>query len=224
VRILVVEDEKKIATSIHKALRETGFDVDKIHDGHTALDYASETPYDAIVLDVMLPGRDGLSVLERLRAKRIYTPVLILTARGEVSERIAGLELGADDYMAKPFAMRELVARVMALTRRSSIEKSTMLKVADVVMNLLTREVTRAGKPLNLTMREFSLLEFLMREPNRVHSRTRLCEQVWDYHFDPGTNIVDVFITRLRRKLDDGHKVKLLHTIRGVGYRLGPPE
>ena len=223
-RILVVEDEKKIASSIQRALREAGFNVDKVHDGNEALDTAAQTPYDAIVLDVMLPGRDGLSVLQQLRAKSVYTPVLILTARGEVSERIAGLELGADDYMAKPFAMRELLARVVSLTRRSSIEKSTMLKVADLSMNLLTREVTRAGKPLNLTLREFALLEFLMREPGRVHSRTRLCEQVWDYHFDPGTNIVDVFIQRLRRKVDDHHKVKLLHTIRGVGYRLGSEE
>src|SRR5436190_12831669 len=164
-RILLAEDEKKVASFIRKALKEAGYAVDEVHDGNTALDYARYTPYDAIVLDIMMPQRDGLSVLKLLRQQRIETPVLLLTARGEVSERIEGLELGADDYMGKPFAMRELLARVAALTRRSSPEKATMLKVADLTVNVLTREVTRAGQPIALAVREFSLLEYLIRAP-----------------------------------------------------------
>ncbi len=220
-RILIAEDEKKIASFIRKALKEASYAVDEVHDGDSALEFATNTPYDAIILDVMMPGRDGLSVLKLLRAQRIETPVLILTARGEVSERIEGLELGADDYMSKPFSMRELLARVSSITRRASTNKATLLKVADLTMNVLNREVIRAGKSIHLALREFALLEFLMREPGTVHSRTSLCEHVWDYHFDTGTNVVDVYIQRLRRKLDDEHEVKLLHTVRGVGYRLG---
>jgi DNA-binding response OmpR family regulator len=159
-------------------------------------------------------------VLKLLRAQRVDTPVLILTARGEVSERIEGLELGADDYMAKPFAMRELLARVRALTRRASPEKSALVRVGDLKMNGLNGEVTRAGVKIQLAVREFALLEFLMRSPDRVHTRTSLCEHVWDYHFDTGTNVVDVYIQRLRRKIDDGHELILLHTVRGVGYIL----
>lgn len=223
VRILVAEDEKKIASFIRKALQEASFAVDEVHDGNSALESASLTPYDAIILDVMMPGRDGLSVLKLMRAQRIDTPVLLLTARGEVSERIEGLELGADDYMAKPFAMRELLARVSAIVRRASGTKSTLLKVEDLTMNVLTREVSRAGTAIHLALREFALLEYLMRAPGVVHSRTTLCEHVWDYHFDTGTNVVDVYIQRLRRKLDDDHDTKLLQTVRGVGYKLGQP-
>jgi DNA-binding response OmpR family regulator len=219
-RVLIAEDEKKVANFIRKALREASYAVDEVHDGEAALEMALGTPYDAIILDIMLPGRDGLSVLKLLRAQRIDTPVLILTARGEVSERIEGLELGADDYMAKPFAMRELLARVSALTRRASPEKSALLRCGDLKMNGLNREVSRGGVKIHLPMREFALLEFLMRSPDRVHTRTSLCEHVWDYHFDTGTNVVDVYIQRLRRKIDDGHEPKLLHTVRGVGYIL----
>jgi DNA-binding response OmpR family regulator len=179
-----------------------------------------EVSYDAIILDIMMPRRDGLSVLKLLRARLVQTPVLILTARGEVSERIEGLELGADDYMAKPFALRELLARVNAMTRRGFPEKGTLVKIEDLTMNILTREIRRAGTLIRLSAREFALLEFLMRWPDRVHSRTSLCEHVWDYHFDTGTNLVDVYIQRLRRKLDDGHEIKLLHSVRGVGYTL----
>ena len=220
-RILIAEDEKKIASFIRKALKEASYAVDVVHDGISALDLAMSTPYDAIILDVMMPGRDGLSVLKLIRAQRIETPVLVLTARGEVSERIEGLELGADDYMAKPFSMRELLARVSSITRRASTNKATLLKVGDLIMNVLTREVSRVEKSIHLALREFALLEFLMRAPGTVHSRTSLCEHVWDHHFDTGTNVVDVYIQRLRRKLDDDHEVKLLHTVRGVGYRLG---
>lgn len=219
-RVLIAEDEKKVASFIRKALREAGYAVDEVHDGEAALERAIDTPYDAIILDIMLPGRDGLSVLKLLRAQRIDTPVLILTARGEISERIEGLELGADDYMAKPFAMRELLARIGSMTRRAAPEKASLVRVGDLKLNSLSREVTRAGVKISLAVREFALLEFLMRSPDRVHSRTTLCEHVWDYHFDTGTNVVDVYIQRLRRKIDDGHEEKLIHTVRGVGYML----
>ena len=222
-RILLAEDDKKIAGFIRKALREAGYSLDSVADGNEALDLASVTPYAAIILDIMMPGRDGLSVLKLLRERRVQTPVLILTARGEVSERVEGLDHGADDYMSKPFAMRELLARVQAMTRRGTSERATLLKIADLTMNLLTREVRRAGKKVELALREFALLEFLMRSPGIVHSRTSLCEHVWDYHFDTGTNVVDVYIRRLRGKMDDEHEVKLLHTVRGVGYILREP-
>jgi two-component system, OmpR family, response regulator len=220
VRVLLAEDEKKIASFIRKALREAGHAVDEVHRGDEALELAKSTPYDVIVLDVMMPGRDGLSVLRVLRERRNPTPVLLLTARGEVSERIEGLNLGADDYMAKPFAMDELIARVNALMRRSTGERSTLLRVADLTVNLITREVTRAGKKIDLAVREFALLDYLMRSPGRVLTRTQICEHVWDHHFDTGTNVVDVYVQRLRRKIDDGHDEKLLHTVRGVGYML----
>ena len=219
-RILLAEDEKKIASYVRKALREVGYTVDEVHRGDEALELAWTVPYDVIVLDVMMPGRDGLSVLRQLRQRRNNTPVLLLTARGEVSERVEGLNLGADDYMAKPFAMDELVARVQALSRRGSGERATLVRVADLTMNLITREVKRTGEPIALSMREFALLEYLMRTPGRVLTRTQICEQVWDHHFDTGTNVVDVYVQRLRRKIDDGHAGKLLHTVRGVGFVL----
>ena len=219
-RVLVAEDEKKIAQHIRAALREQGFTVDMVHRGDEALEAAMRTPYDALVLDVMMPGRDGLSILRSLREKRVATPVLIVTARGEVSERVEGLMLGADDYLAKPFAMSELVARVVALARRASAQGQTMLRVEDLTMNLLTREVQRAAQKIELPLREFALLEYLMRSPGRVLSRTQLIENVWQWHFDTGTNVVEVYVQRLRRKVDDGHEMKLIHTVRGVGYVL----
>ena len=222
-RVLIAEDEKKIAAFIRKALREAGHAVDEVHNGTKALELASTTPYDAIVLDIMMPGRDGLSVLKLLRAQRIETPVLLLTARGEVSERIEGLELGADDYMAKPLAMRELLARVNAMTRRNSPDRTTLLKIGDLTMNVLTRDVRRGEVSIHLALREFSLLEYMMRAPGQVHSRTSLCEHVWEYHFDTGTNVVDVYIKRLREKIDNDFEVKLLHTLRGVGYMIREP-
>jgi DNA-binding response OmpR family regulator len=219
-RILLAEDEKKVSNHIRNALRQSGFIVDEVHRGDEALELAAATPYDAIVLDIMMPGRDGLSVLRVLRERRITTPVMLLTARGEVSERVEGLMLGADDYLAKPFAMDELVARAVALTRRGTSQGLTILKVEDLSMNLVTREVARAGKPIELHPREFALLQYLMQSTGRVLSRAQITEHVWDYHFDTGTNVVDVYIQRLRRKVDDGHDVKLLSTVRGVGYSL----
>ena len=219
-RVLLAEDEKKIALHIRTALREQGFTVDMFHRGDEALEAALATPYDALVLDVMMPGRDGLSILRVLREKRVPTPVLLVTARGEVSERVEGLMLGADDYLSKPFAMSELVARVVALSRRASAQGLTMLRVEDLTMNLITREVQRAGEKIELPVREFALLEYLLRSPGRVLTRTQLIENVWQWHFDTGTNVVEVYIQRLRRKVDDGHDMKLIHTVRGIGYVL----
>lgn len=217
-KLLVIEDEKKIANLLQKGLREQGYAVDLSHDGEEGLDRAISEPYDAIVLDMMLPGRDGLSVLRTLRDRKITTPVMVLTARGEVSDRVEGLNTGADDYMAKPFAMDELVARLRALTRRVTGENISLYKVGDLTMNLVSREVTRGTRKIELTAREFRLLEHLMRSPGQVLTRTQIIERVWEYHFDPGTNLVDVYIQRLRRKIDDGEDIKMIQTVRGVGY------
>lgn len=221
-RILVVEDEKKIAAFIRKGLAEAGFNPLLCHRGDDALAIATTERFDVVVLDVMLPGRDGLSVLRQLREDRNPVPVLLLTARSSLSERVEGLNAGADDYLGKPFSIEELVARLLALGRRQSGHGLSVLQCEDLSVNLITRDVIRAGKNIELTTREFALLEYLMRSPGRVLTRTQLCEQVWDYHFDPGTNVVDVCIQRLRRKLDDGHAVKLVQTVRGVGYTLKP--
>ena len=219
-RILVVEDERKIASLIRKGLAEVGFNPLVCARGDDALHLATTERFDAIVLDIMLPGRDGLSVLRQLREERNAVPVILLTARDGLAERVEGLNLGADDYLTKPFSIEELVARLRALRRRVSGEGLSLLQCEDVRLNLITREVTRAGVKIELTVREFALLEYLMRSPGRVLTRTQLCEQVWDYHFDPGTNVVDVCIQRLRRKLDDSQAVKLVQTVRGVGYTL----
>ncbi len=217
-KLLVIEDEAKIANLLKKGLQEQGFSVDISGDGEDGLERATKTPYDAIVIDIMLPKRDGLSVLKTLRTRKVTAPVMIITARGDVNERIEGLNLGADDYMAKPFSMDEVVARIRALVRRVTGETITLYKVGDLMMNLVTREVTRGARKINLTAREFRLLEHLMRLPAQVVTRTQLIERVWEYHFDPGTNLVDVYIQRLRRKVDDGEDVKLIQTVRGVGY------
>ena len=217
-KLLVIEDETKIASLLKKGLQEQGFQVDISGDGEDGLERATTTPYDAIVIDIMLPKRDGLSVLKTLRLRKVTAPVMIITARGDVNERVEGLNLGADDYMAKPFSMDEVVARVRALVRRVTGETITLYKVGDLIMNLVTREVLRGTRRINLTTREFRLLEHLMRLPAQVVTRTQLIERVWEYHFDPGTNLVDVYIQRLRRKTDDGEDVKLIQTVRGVGY------
>ena len=222
-RILVVEDEKKIARFIAKALEHAGFAVDTCHDGNAAYDLIVTEPYAAVIMDVMLAGRDGLSILRQLREERRDVPVILATARGRVPERIEGLNLGADDYLPKPFETAELLARLHAVLRRRGDMRFSVLKVGDLSADLLTREVLRGGQKVELPPREFALLTFLMRTPGRVYTQTQLCEHVWDYHFDPGTNVVEVYIGRLRRKVDDDHEVKLIHTIRGVGYTLRPP-
>lgn len=201
-----------------EGLQGQGFTVDISGDGEDGFERATKTPYDAIVIDIMLPKRDGLSVLKMLRTRKVTAPVMIITARGDVNERVEGLNLGADDYMAKPFSMDEVVARIRALVRRVTGETITLYKVGDLMMNLVTREVSRGSRRINLTVREFRLLEHLMRLPGQVVTRTQLIERVWEYHFDPGTNLVDVDIQRLRRKIDDGEDVKLIQTVRGVGY------
>jgi DNA-binding response OmpR family regulator len=217
-KLLVIEDEAKIASLLKKGLQEQGFTVDISGDGEDGFERATKTPYDAIVIDIMLPKRDGLSVLKMLRTRKSTAPVMIITARGDVNERVEGLNLGADDYMAKPFSMDEVVARIRALVRRVTGEMIALYKVGDLIMNLVTREVSRGSRRINLTVREFRLLEHLMRLPGQVVTRTQLIERVWEYHFDPGTNLVDVYIQRLRRKIDDGEDVKLIQTVRGVGY------
>src|SRR5438876_11933847 len=217
-RVLVVEDEKKTASFIRKALQAEGFAVDVCHNGEEGWAAARATPFDAIVLDIMLPGRDGLSLLRQLRQGRNATPVLLLSARGEVNERVEGLNLGADDYLPKPFSIDEVIARVRALVRRASGEHTTIMQVADLSLNVVNREAMRGAAKIELTNREFALLEYLMAHAGRVITKTALCEHVWEHHFDTGTNVVEVCIQRLRRKIDDGRSPKLLHTIRGAGY------
>ena len=219
-RILVVEDEKKTASFVRKVLQAEGFAVDVCHNGDDALAAARATPFDGIVLDIMLPGRDGLSVLRQLRKRKNVTPVLLLSARGEVNERVEGLNAGADDYLPKPFELVELVARVRALTRRGGENKSTVLRVADLTLDTLTRQAQRGETGIELTAREYRLLEFLMRSAGRLCGRMMILEKVWDYDFDPGTNLVDVYIRRLREKIDADFEPKLLHTVRGAGYML----
>src|SRR6266853_361783 len=219
-RVLVVEDEKKTAAFVRKALQAEGFAVDVCHNGEEAWSAAHVTPFDAIVLDIMLPGRDGLSVLRQLREHKNNTPVLLLSARGQVNERVEGLNAGADDYLAKPFALAELIARVRSLGRRGGEPKSVILRVADLSLDTTTRQAQRGGTTFELTTREYRLLEFLMRSPGRICGRMAILEKVWDYDFDPGTNLVDVYIKRLREKIDANFEKKLLHTVRGVGYVL----
>jgi DNA-binding response OmpR family regulator len=217
-RVLVVEDEKKTASFIRKALQAESFAVDVCHNGEQALTAATTAPFDAIVLDIMLPGRDGLSVLRQLRERKHTTPVLLLSARSEVTERVEGLNAGADDYLPKPFALAELIARVRALVRRGGEAKAAVLQVADLTLDTLTRAVRRGANSIELTAREYRLLEFLMRSAGRICGRMAILEKVWDYDFDPGTNLVDVYIMRLREKIDTDFELKLLHTVRGVGY------
>ena len=219
-RVLVVEDERKTAAFIRKALQAEGFAVDVCGSGDTALDAARATAFDALVLDIMLPGRDGLSILRQLREHGDKTPVLLLSARGAVNERVEGLNLGADDYLPKPFVIAELIARVRALGRRTGDNKSTTLRLGDLALDTVSHRAQRGGKTFELTAREFRLLEFLMRSPGRICGRMSIIEKVWDYDFDPGTNLVDVYIKRLREKIDDGFEPKLLHTVRGIGYVL----
>jgi DNA-binding response OmpR family regulator len=205
-------------------LEEQGFQVELCHNGDEAYALATTHPYDAIVLDIMLPGRDGLSILRNLRKQHNQVPVVLLTARSELDERVEGLNLGADDYLTKPFYMEELTARVHAITRRSAGESQSLIEVGDLALNLITREVRRGGDPITLTAREFNLLEYLMRSPNRVFTRTQILEHVWGYDFDPNTNLVDVHIQRIRKKISPDDKEAFIETVRGVGYRVRPQE
>ncbi|HSR65474.1 MAG TPA: response regulator transcription factor [Xanthomonadaceae bacterium] len=222
-RILLVEDDAHTAGFISKGLREDGHAVDTADNGRDGLFLATTEPYDAVVLDRMLPALDGLTVLQTLRGAGNHTPVLLLTALGDVDHRVEGLRAGADDYLVKPFAYAELAARLDSIARRGQAGggQPTRLRVADLELDLLSREANRGGKRIELLPREFRLLEYLMRQAERVVTRTMLLEAVWDYHFDPQTNVIDVHISRLRQKIDAGFPRPLLHTVRGAGYRLG---
>jgi two-component system OmpR family response regulator len=223
VRVLIIEDDKDVASFIQKGLAQAGWNVDHADDGKDGLFLATTESYDALIVDRMLPGVDGLTVIRTLRASNNTTPVLVLSALGEVDDRVSGLRAGGDDYLVKPFAFTELVARLEALIRRAGAKNAsaeTVLQVADLRMDLLRREVRRGERAIDLQPREFQLLEFLMRHTGQVVTRTMLLEGVWDYHFDPQTNVIDVHISRLRSKIDKGFDRPLLHTVRGAGYRL----
>jgi len=220
-RILLVEDDLKIASFILKGLKEAGFAVDHAANGEDGLHLALNEPYDAAIIDIMLPKLDGLSLIEEMRRQKVNAPVIILSAKRSVDDRVMGLQKGGDDYLTKPFAFSELLARVQALIRRSTgASEPTGLAVGELSMNLLTREVVRGGKKIDLQPREFALLEYLMRNAGRVVSKTMIMEHVWDYNFDPQTNVVEARICRLRDKIDKDFGVKLIQTIRGAGYVL----
>jgi two-component system OmpR family response regulator len=220
-RLLLIEDDQKIAAFIIKGFKAEGFAVDHVPDGLQGLDLGLTEPYDVIIVDLMLPKLDGLSVIENLRKQKVTVPVIILSAKDSVDDRVKGLQIGSDDYMPKPFAFAELLARVQALMRRrSGSTETTHLEVADLSLDLITREVSRAGRRIELQPLEYSLLAYLMRNSGKVVSKTMIMEHVWDYHFDPQTNVVEARICRLRDKIDKGFDSKLIHTIRGVGYVL----
>lgn len=217
-RILLVEDEKKVAKFIQQGLEEEHYAVDVAHDGEKGLQMALNENYDVLILDVMLPKMNGLDLIKTVRAKHKTTPTLMLTAKTATEDKVAGLDSGADDYLTKPFAFEELVARVRSLLRRGAQEKSTILKVADLELDTVTHKAKRMNKTIELTAKEYSLLEYFMRNKERVLSRTIIAEHIWDYNFDTGTNIIDVYVNHLRNKVDDGFDRKLIHTVRGVGY------
>jgi DNA-binding response OmpR family regulator len=224
VNVLLVEDDSTIADFVVRGLKEAGFAVDHAPDGREGLTRALDGRYDAAIVDVMLPGLDGLSLIDSLRARGVRTPVLILSAKRSVDDRVKGLQAGGDDYLTKPFAFAELLARVQALIRRASgASEPTRLTVADLSLDLLTRDVQRGAQTLDLRPREFALLEYLMRNAGRVVPKTSILSHVWGYNFDPNTNVVDVLVSRLRDKIDRPFTVKLLQTVRGVGYVLRPP-
>jgi DNA-binding response OmpR family regulator len=224
VKVLIVEDEARVAGFVKKGLEEQGFLVEVSDHGDEAYERLRTRSYDVVLLDIMLPGRDGLSILGNLRAQKQNVPIILLTARSELDERVQGLNLGADDYVTKPFFLEELIARIHAVARRHGGDHGTLLQAGDLVLNLVTREARRGGQPIPLTPRELNLLEVLLRTPGRVFTRTQLLERVWGYDFDPQTNLVDVNIQRLRKKIDAGAETPLLETVRGVGYRIRKVE
>ena len=222
-RLLVIEDEQKVANFIRQGLEEEGYAVDHAADGTSGLQIALEGLHDVIVLDVMLPKLDGLSVLQQLRQAHVATPVLLLTVRATIEDKVLGLDAGADDYLTKPFAFDEFVARVRALLRRRAETAPPVLQVADLALDPARRVVSRGDRKIDLTPREFALLDYFMRNPDRVLTRTMIANRVWDYTFDTSTNVIDVYVNYLRKKIDTGHDSKLLHTVRGVGYVMKEP-
>jgi len=220
VRILIVEDEPKVASFIRRALEEESYAVDVCSDGLQGRDLASEVDYDLIILDLMLPGLPGIDVLKAVRDAKVITPILILTARSKVDQRVKGLDAGADDYLTKPFAIEELIARVRALLRRASGDTAGILQIDDLILNPTSHEVTRNGQRIDLTSKEYALLEYMMRNAGRVLTRPMIAEHVWDLDFDTFTNVIDVYINYLRNKIDRGHTRGLIHTVRGSGYTL----
>jgi DNA-binding response OmpR family regulator len=223
VRVLVVDDDRKLASMVRRELTDQGYAVDVAYDGEEGLAFAELGPYDLILLDVVMPGMDGLSVCRRLREQKVRTPVLMLTARAHVDERVGGLDSGADDYLVKPFNFRELHARVRALLRRGDAPKEPVLRVGDVSVDTVAHEVRRGGQPIDLTGKEYAILEYFARNPNRVLSRSQIAEHAWNYDFEAESNIIDVYVGNLRRKLGDRDGAPLLRTVRGVGYKLTPP-
>ncbi|NBQ59318.1 MAG: DNA-binding response regulator [Opitutaceae bacterium] len=221
-KLLMLEDDPKLASLVRKGLEAQGFTVDFCEQGDEAFTLATTRSYDALVLDIMVPGRDGLSILRNLRERRITTPVVLITARSALNERLEGLNLGADDYLTKPFYVDELIARLHAVARRASGHALTLLQHGELAVNLVTREVRYAEAAVALTTREFALLTYLLRSPGQTFTRAQICEHVWNYHFDPGTNLVDVYVQRLRRKLSADEDSSPIETIRGVGYRARP--
>ncbi len=219
-RILVVEDEHRIAAFLKRGLVEEGYAVDVAYDGDEALDWHAVAPYDLILLDVLLPGQSGIEVCRALRRRGVHTPILMLTARDAIEDRVTGLDAGADDYLTKPFAFSELLARIRALLRREPGTRSLVLQIADLTLDPAMHVVTRAGTIITLANKEYQILEYMMRNENRALTRMMIAEHVWDYEFDNASNVIDVHIRALRRKLDDDHAVKLIHTVRNVGYRL----
>ena len=224
-RLLIVEDDARVAGFVAKGLRQAGYAVDHAANGEDGLHLASTEPYDVVIVDIMLPKLDGITLIERLRGKKIATPVLILSARDSVDDRVKGLQAGGDDYLVKPFAFAELLARIQALLRRANaIVEPTQLKVGTLVMDLVKRKVTRQNVEIELQVKEFALLEYLMRSAGRIVSKTMIMEHVWDYNFDPQTNVVEARVCRLRDKVDRSYDKKLIHTIRGAGYLLEEKE
>jgi heavy metal response regulator len=219
-KILVVEDEKKVGAFIKKGLEEDRYSVEVAFDGDKGEELASQGSFDLIILDILMPKKDGLTMLKELRAKHITTPVLMITAKGSVEDKVKGLDTGADDYLVKPFAIAELLARVRSLLRRGGPEKSTALTVADLTLDLVSHKATRGENLIELTGKEYTLLEYFMRNTNKVLSRTIISEHIWNYNFDTGTNIIDVYINHLRNKIDGEFEKKLIHTVRGVGYMM----
>jgi DNA-binding response OmpR family regulator len=219
-RLLVVEDEKKVANFIKQGLEEEGYAIDVAGDGEEGLAMALDGVHDLFILDIGLPRMNGLQVLEELRRRKVATPVLLLTVRATIEDKVLGLDAGADDYLTKPFAFQELLARVRALLRRRGEGGPALLQFSDLVLDPARRTVSRGGEKLDLTAKEFAILEYFMRNPERVLTRTQIIEHVWDYDFDTGTNLVDVYVNYLRKKVDSGRESKLIHTIRGVGYVL----